>query len=472
VKRLMMFSLAALLAVGASGCGVDSSADDSNKRAQQGNVRVDTTGKDKPAAKPTKKPAPFTPGLVRVRTAGGTAVTRDVTGRYMTDTGSARIEVENAQDEDALKALCEGKVDIVDSARRIPERIWRVCHEHGLDVVEFHIASDAIVLATRAETDTGADCLTQKQVRDIYRAGSPYYRWSQLGYYDLPLRVAGTDEDSPSFKFFATYVLGSHAPAISDVRSDYVVHDSDSGTRMWLVGTDEDQRDARLYDGYAQRATALRAELSRARSSLQAAKTELRLARDDRQRGIRDQRSKNQQRRDQARQDRAWTAYSAAQRYVLRVQKEYAAVTVRQRKSAAARSRINTLLGRLGFVRFSYYGLYEDQLRPLEIDAADEGDAQQCIFPSRVTITSGQYPYARPLLLTTTTRSLNRPEVKALMQSYLAQAREAALRDQMIPVTDGSLKNQRGWLKGDPDLVVYDLPEEKQQEVPRTEPAK
>ena len=45
------------------------------------------------------------------------------------------------------------------------------------------------------------------------------------------------------------------------------------------------------------------------------------------------------------------------------------------------------------YVRFSYYELFEDQLRPFEITLPD--GQRNCVFPSQRTITSGEYPLAR-----------------------------------------------------------------------------
>jgi hypothetical protein len=96
-----------------------------------------------------------------------------------------------------------------------------VCERDGVQPVQFEVAADAVVLATRAEADVGADCLTLGQVREIFQAGSQITNWSQLGYYSIPLQVVGPVESSSSFNLFDGHVLGSAAPSLADLRGDY-----------------------------------------------------------------------------------------------------------------------------------------------------------------------------------------------------------------------------------------------------------
>ena len=65
--------------------------------------------------------------------------------------------------------LCRGEIDIVDSARAISRAELAVCNANGLEIrTPIQIASDAIVLATRNESDVGGDCLTvARRARDL-----------------------------------------------------------------------------------------------------------------------------------------------------------------------------------------------------------------------------------------------------------------------------------------------------------------
>ena len=106
--------------------------------------------------------------------------------------------------------------------------------------------------------------------------------------------------------------------------------------------------------------------------------------------------------------------------------------------------------GVVGIIGFSYYELYEEQLRPLEIDGQN---GNRCVFPSDETISSELYPLERTLRIYTTQRSLNRQEVQAFLTSYLRQSEDLAVKDELIPVGD-SIRTQE--LKRIKDPTAYD----------------
>lgn len=89
--------------------------------------------------------------------------------------------------------------------------------------------------------------------------------------------------------------------------------------------------------------------------------------------------------------------------------------------------------GRVGIIGFSFYELFEDKLRPLEIDG-QSGD--RCVFPSEETISSELYPLERTLRLYTTQRSLNRQEVQSYLRYYLKQSEQLANDNELIPISD------------------------------------
>ncbi len=106
--------------------------------------------------------------------------------------------------------------------------------------------------------------------------------------------------------------------------------------------------------------------------------------------------------------------------------------------------------GVAGIIGFSYYELYEEELRPLEIDGQN---GNRCVFPSDETIASGLYPLERTLRIYTTQRSLNRQEVQTFLRSYLRNSPELAARKELIPVGD-DIRAQE--LKRIVDPTAYD----------------
>ncbi len=123
----------------------------------------------------------------------------------------------------------------------------------------------------------------------------------------------------------------------------------------------------------------------------------------------------------------------------------------------AAERRLDTRRGRIGIFPFSYYTLFEEQLRPLEIDASATPARHDCVFPSQDTITSGTFPLARPLLITVTKQGLRRREVQAFLTAYLAGAQRLASDAGLVPLTDARIRTQQRWLDGSvaPPVVSY-----------------
>jgi len=111
------------------------------------------------------------------------------------------------------------------------------CKRNGVELAApMQTASDAIVLATKNASDVGGDCITVRQGRDIFKAGSTYSNWSQLGFDNLPLRTVGRNQGSDSFQLFGQVVLGIANPTLGDVRADYLARPSDRTERETVTG--------------------------------------------------------------------------------------------------------------------------------------------------------------------------------------------------------------------------------------------
>ncbi len=88
--------------------------------------------------------------------------------------------------------------------------------------------------------------------------------------------------------------------------------------------------------------------------------------------------------------------------------------------------------GTVGIIGFSFYELFEDKLRPLEIDG-QSGD--RCVFPPRRRSRASLYLLERTLRLYTTQRSLNRQEVQAYLK-YYPTFEEISDDLELIPISD------------------------------------
>jgi ABC-type phosphate transport system substrate-binding protein len=366
-------------------------------------------------------------------------LTKEGVQRYNATGASTTIKVgDNTQDQ-AFQELCSGKIDLVNSERSITRSEWEACQAVGLDVVQFQIASDGIVIATKSESDVGGDCLSTDQVKEVWRAGSPITNWSQLGLDDIPMSVGGPSVGSfqVGFDEFGKTVLGSQGPSQTDLRSDYFSYDRFDQARKFLNGGARKAKVAQTYPERARQLGLRKSELVTARQVLADAENELETAKAERAKGIRDKRSAADQAKDEARVLAAQVAVDKAQGAV-----------------NTARGKFEGSLGHVIYARFGNYELFEEELRPFEITLPD--GHRNCVFPSQTTIASGIYPLSTQVLLTTTTRSLKRDEVTGFLKDYLMSAQDAATEASMIGLTDETLRQELQWLDGtsQPTLVI------------------
>lgn len=443
---IAMLTAAPMLAVfGLAGCSTDAEAEKTvsernataarNEAQQQKQIARNLAGLP-------KRPAG------RVDLAGGTTRTLSTSAArsYNSSGATNEVKISTPGVDQAFAKLCAGDVDLVDSSRRISEQELAACRKNGLDVVQVQIAADAIVLAAKAESDVGGDCLDIEQIRTMFRAGSPVSSWRQVKFADVPLTVAGPVAKEQAFDLFSQLVLDRKSPSLSDLRSDYRAGETELATLTDVIGSKDDNEQAGYLASRKQAVTALRREAAEARAAYAAAKAEVSAAEADRQKGIEDGRSVKQQTEDQARQDASYPVRDQAliKRNELRAQvKEAEAAATR---SAQAERDLASRLGRVGVFGFSYYEHEQEHLRAFEIT---RNGVKDCVFPSQRTIAEGAYPLSVPLLLTTTTRSLERAEVREFMTTHLDQVDRRARDASLIPPTADILAVQRAWVTGE-----------------------
>jgi ABC-type phosphate transport system substrate-binding protein len=366
------------------------------------------------------------------------------------------VNLQGNGEDRAFQELCSGKIDLVSSMRPISRAEWDACQAVGLDVVQFQIASDAIVIAIASETDVGGDCLSTDQVQEIWRAGSPVTNWDQVGFDDIPLEVGGPQLTSDDFTVFGKSVLGSLAPALTDVRSDYFTYQNFEQARRFLNGGSHRIRHALTYPERARTRGLRRSEVATARQVFLDARNELRVALAERAKGYRDKRSQADQNKDEARVQAAYVARTLARQKLERAKKRLHRADRRLAVVVKDKRYVDGTLGHVIYARFSDYEVYEDQLRPFEITLPN--GRRNCVFPSQRTITGGEYPFSSQMLLTTTTRSLSRKEVQDFIRHYLNAAQDAAAKARLVSLPDETLRAELAWLDGsrEPVLVVPD----------------
>jgi hypothetical protein len=296
----------------------------------------------------------------------------DASTRFLSRS-SINVALIRAAEDQSFADLCAGRVDVIEVARLPTDDEITACRERGVDLSEpLQLGADGVVIATKNEADVGGDCVTVQQARDLFRAGSAYTSWSQLGFFDLPITATGREDGSSNFEFFGQVVLGLPDPSLADVRADYVVRRTDRAEREEVTGVHRlraaDARIARYVAGLRRQTQARRQRQIDAAIRAADRRTIAAIERENRARARRHVTLS------------ALQALALERRNRLRVEraKRAAATAVGRRFDAELRDR-GRRFGRgvlaeaeapgvVGGFRFSYYELFEDELRPLEID--------------------------------------------------------------------------------------------------------
>ncbi|MCW3015474.1 MAG: hypothetical protein JWO02_2566 [Solirubrobacterales bacterium] len=369
-KRAVSIFAVGVLGVVAAGCGVNTAKDGAPAKASTAAVPPSATG-----TTGTGAVAPTTPRTSLPRRPDGT-LAMDVQDRggisamAASRFGGARVAMAQTSEDRAYGDLCDGTVDVIETSNVPTTANYTACSDNGLQIADaIQTASDAIVLATKNESDIGGDCITVQQARDIFRSGSPYSNWSQLGFDSYPLRTAGREAGSDSFQFFGFEVLGLNSAALADVRPDYRIFTQDGRLRADVTNT---RRIAAANRQATLRASDLRASTRPARRAA--------IARAER---LADARVQKEIKRVNDRNRRLGITVDGVKLAAANSRKVEAAKRVARRRANAAfdaglqrqvrafRRRVVAAAdvpGVVGPFRFSYYELFEDHLRPLEID--------------------------------------------------------------------------------------------------------
>ena len=445
-RRLWLPVAVLAMVVFLPGCGV--SLEGASSSGDSGPVARTTAGQDAEQQAPTlpRRPA----GVVRIEGKAQGSLTDSLIEAYGAGGSSANFDVRNSAEARAFEAFCAGVADVVDSARPISPSEYAACQANGIEPVQLQVASDAAVLAIENETDVGVDCLSLTDVREMFRAASPVTNWSQVGYGErapvgvdaLPIKIAGPDARSNVFGFFGRFVLGDPEPSPILLRSDYQAFPTDHGVRLAVAGS------------RAERDRAARGiESLRSAKDLEAAYEDAADALDDAlfqvEKGIEDGRPATAQALDAER-------LAAAEAKLAELGEELEVAELRAHGDEVAAARVAQRYGTLGLFRFTYYELWEERLRPMEIEASGAG-GPECIFPSESTVTDASYPLSRQLLLTVDLEAMREAEINDFLSFAVANSGREAIENALVPLPDEVRNTELSWLRGDtaPDVVYY-----------------
>jgi ABC-type phosphate transport system substrate-binding protein len=438
----MLIALAAALAV-LAGCGVsgkevtDEGA--SGPIEQQQTATAATTEPPKLPARPT--------GEIRLDGVTPGSLPAKLLSDYRAKGTTTRFTVGENDEDESFERFCAGGTDIVSSQAPISPKVYAACQANGVEPVQIEIASDAAILAIANETNVGVDCLSASDVREIFRAASPVTAWSQVGYgksgLDTSLKVAGPEPSSGLLSSFSELVLGDSEPSRLLLRGDYEAYREESEV---LDAVSSGQDEAELAGHREEFARSLK-EIEKSAKQAEKAVSE---AEFQVEKGIEDERSEAEQERDA-------NTLTTSEEKVAKLGKELkkAEAAVAETKDAA--KNVEGRLGTLGLFRFGFYELWEERLRPMEVEATNSESKPECIFPSQSTVTDATYPLAHQLLLTVNLKTMKEAEVSQFLDFVLNESQEAASAETLVPLPEEIKDTELAWLHGEasPDVIYY-----------------
>ncbi len=454
----------AALAIGLSACGSLSSSDTNATNTSRGELTSNTTT----AKQPSKDLPQPTSGVVVVDGDFQGTLTHKIDNQFAKKSNrngvAVRVDERGTDDATGFADLCAGKTDVAVSSRRITDAELAACSANGLQVSDFAVAFDAIVIATENERDVGADCVNITQLREMFGAGSPVSSWNELNpnFYVLRIRPTGPPDGTPNFDYFGSRVLGVPDPTLANYISSYKPFKSEVKEKDYVSG----RVDAAQFRKAGKKLRHISKRLPPAKRELNKADKALKIATSAYKKAGRQLDKAGRQldaavrSGDQAQQAAAEKVHSKAKRVWKRARHNYHLAKDRQAtaskvvkrlsnkvdKAAQRQRRADRMVppGAVGIFSFSFYELWEERLRPLEIDG-QTGD--RCVFPSEETISSELYPLERTIRLYTTTRSLRRPEVQTYIAFHLNNAADIARQLDLIPLPDTARQQELGQIR-------------------------
>lgn len=464
------------------------------------------------ATTPTSTTRLPTPQKGQVTVARGDDVSiSNVVATEFDKTSRTRLNRPRFNSPTAFRQLCTGRADVVETTRVITDQELALCRRNGVEllrneggtVVPLQLGAEAIVIATRNESDVGGDCLRKATVKDIFENGSNIDSWDQVGFDSLRLETTGRNSGTATFNLFASSVFDEPSADRTILRDDFRAKRTDSAVRDEVTGA---RRTERALARFRARLTRVRARTRSARQRT----IDRAVARADR-RALRVIRVNNRVLRDRK------VELSAAQKRALerrnlrfvvdekRKAEREAARGFDTRVVGVERRRLRRELNRLmrpgvvGFFRFAYYELFENLLRPMEIwdpivarqaleaqgvatrqsirvagneargvrpgqsfttaggqkltvpstGPVDLDTTPICVFPSQRTISSGIYPLSQRVLVYVSRRALARSEVKEYLTFFLRDGQRLVERRRAVPVDDATREAQLRLINGE-----------------------
>ena len=157
-----------------------------------------------------------------------------------------RVSIGQGGTGSGMSKFIRGEIDICDASRMIKDTEAEACQQAGFEFLEFPVAYDGIAIVVNSDNDW-CQSLTVEQLRELWRAGSPITKWSDLdaSWPDEEIKLFGPGHFSGTFEYFNEEIIGKSDKAAC--RSDYSPNEDDN---LLVTGVKNDKY-ALAYFGYS-----------------------------------------------------------------------------------------------------------------------------------------------------------------------------------------------------------------------------
>ena len=171
-------------------------------------------------------------------------LTAAITEEYYDRNPTIRMTVGFSGTGGGMTKFARGEIDICDASRRIKPGEVESLQSHGIEFIELTVAFDGLAVIVNPENDW-CDCLTARQLKELWRPESGVTRWSDLNseWPEQEIILYGPGSDSGTFDYFTEAIVGESRAS----RADYSASEDDN---VIVTGVSED-RFAIGYFGYA-----------------------------------------------------------------------------------------------------------------------------------------------------------------------------------------------------------------------------
>jgi phosphate transport system substrate-binding protein len=152
---------------------------------------------------------------------------------FRSEQPDVRVTVGQSGTGGGFEKFCAGETDISNASRPIKEdEEVPVCEKSGIDFEEVQVANDGVAVATNKNLDV--DCLTTKQLRQIWNKGSDVDSLADVDPQlpDTELSLYGPGTDSGTFDFFTEEINGEEGVT----REDYEPSEDDNQLVTGVAG--------------------------------------------------------------------------------------------------------------------------------------------------------------------------------------------------------------------------------------------